>query len=519
MACPPEVVAFCGDHDSCVDTNHDLAAVLLPERVDFHRTGNFDAVPLEPFRTSDDHVSARLAGYGCANLNPLLCGDASDFERYRNVRLGDFDFSDSPRDGPLWVRPGDSGAPVITGDPDDPDPHAPWRIIGTLSGTAITESDGANFNDPQRGPHIDPVTNWEWLQRITNGFWEVISTLAPGNHYWVWGGGWGAPPRGDPARERIDGIDDLDPDGDGLFGQALGPDGTMHDKDNCPLIANADQRDDEMGKGDGIGDAVVTCTPTAAGALPIQVGCEAKDTNGDGTIDVVAATDTDHDGVFDACDNCIGGLITTSELGSTLTAHLRTGFRFCPCGVAVPGERLVDSRCGTSTEAGGGGCVVDEGQYAPSPGDPSTNWRPMHLQFFESHGLDRRRRSTCPTGRRTRTVARVRRPTRRPGTSRPTPPTRSHATPPATCSCRARSGTRRGNTWTAAPPARVLRPRTPIIGTWAATTSSISSHRSAPLSWPPRRPRTAWRRPCRPSSAPSRLAPRAPTRSRCRSSR
>jgi hypothetical protein len=79
-------------------------------------------------------------------------------------------------------------------------------------------------------------------------------------------------------------------------------DGVADSSDNCPKIANADQRDSDH---DGVGNACDNCPRTAN---PNQ-----KDTDGDGVGDVCdncPATpnadqkDSDRDGVGDVCDNC-----------------------------------------------------------------------------------------------------------------------------------------------------------------------------------------------------------------------
>jgi hypothetical protein len=65
------------------------------------------------------------------------------------------------------------------------------------------------------------------------------------------------------------------------------------------------------------------------------------------------------------------GLITTGEPGSTLSAAITTGFRFCPCPFTDPARR---ANCERDF-----GCVVRRAEYRAAPG--ATVWRPMTLTF------------------------------------------------------------------------------------------------------------------------------------------
>lgn len=69
-------------------------------------------------------------------------------------------------------------------------------------------------------------------------------------------------------------------------------DGLEDDFDNCPWVANSDQKDSD---GDGIGDACDNC--------PFVANADQKDTDGDGIGDV-CDPDLDGDGVLNADDNC-----------------------------------------------------------------------------------------------------------------------------------------------------------------------------------------------------------------------
>jgi hypothetical protein len=123
--------------------------------------------------------------------------------------------------------------------------------------------------------------------------------------------------------------DDCDIDGDGVsvdFPYACETGKTVDCKDNCPLVANPDQKDfdkdgigdacDDDDDNDGVKDINDKCPETLAGTAVDASGCSAeqntKDGDGDGIVDgqdncpLVANPDQkdfDKDGIGDACDD------------------------------------------------------------------------------------------------------------------------------------------------------------------------------------------------------------------------
>ena len=118
---------------------------------------------------------------------------------------------------------------------------------------------------------------------------------------------------------------DIDNDGEGdlcdtdFVGDDSDGDGIPDNKDNCPDTKNPEQRDSD---GDGIGDECDNCPDKynpnqldsdgdGEGDVCDPTPC-GEDLNGDGTgdacdiiIDTCGSIDTDKDGIFDDCDNCI----------------------------------------------------------------------------------------------------------------------------------------------------------------------------------------------------------------------
>ena len=289
----------CGDisriPDGCaivsVAARHDLALLVLPERVDFGQTSNYPAAPMAPdFTRIAEDASARLAGYG---------GIATGYEElpvFRRFRADTFDFDETEWTGPFVVRGGDSGGPLYAGDPDDPE--ASLRLLGILSGSAFDPFDArlGDFGLVSTGASLEDGSNQSWLEPRLAQMETILSPAAPGGSYEVWTGGLDVPPAGDPDRSGADWL--LDPDGDGLGLVDTDGDGVGDEEhDNCPLIYNPEQRDNEMGMGDGVGDA------TAFRRLADGTRCDYDCT----------AVDLDRDGVVEPCDNCPGLLNADQE--------------------------------------------------------------------------------------------------------------------------------------------------------------------------------------------------------------
>jgi hypothetical protein len=93
-----------------------------------------------------------------------------------------------------------------------------------------------------------------------------------------------------------------------IFQRDADSDGVDDRDDNCPLVANRDQVDDDA---DDAGDACDNCPP---GSVPVEINPDQADADADGVGDVCdncsaqanpTQSDLDGDGVGDPCDGCI----------------------------------------------------------------------------------------------------------------------------------------------------------------------------------------------------------------------
>lgn len=271
--------AACGSHVvSAVENTpaEDLMLIALPERLEYGRAGDIGVIPARPdFSHVASSSPVRLAGWGGveggvlpstrrtltesvdgygdavypadswpACLDPAVAAVASGFNTYSmNAMILK----------PYVVRGGDSGGPVMIGDPDT----GTLRTVGVISG-------GENFNAPVHCLGI-PIGE----QNIVNATFVAPLSLA-GNAAWVNGfmdgpvlsppdnwqapqylGDWDLPLRGEAGRN--------DPEWASLRERDLDGDGLVDEHDNCPLVYNPSQRDRDGGNGvdiafDGIAD-------------------------------------------------------------------------------------------------------------------------------------------------------------------------------------------------------------------------------------------------------------------------
>jgi len=348
----------CGDisriPDGCaivsVAARHDLAVLVLARRVERNRTDNYPALPMAPdFSSIAEDARARLAGYG---------GTATGEEvlpTFRRFRTATFDFDEAEWSGPFVVRAGDSGGPLYAGDPDDPSDSL--RLLGILSGSAFDPDDArpGDLGLISTGASLEHPLNRDWLEPQLAHMQTIQSTSAPGGSYEVWTGPVDAPPRGEPGRFLVSDVRSRDPDGDGLFAE----------HDNCPLLANPDQADDDGGQGDGVGDATLTVFRTDG--LECNIDCE-------------NATDEDDDRVFDACDNCPG--VSNFGLDGPGATYAQ---RDCDAdgvgdactpdrdgdGIPDPCDACPDFAVSSSVDCNVDGEIADDATQLPDPCDPN----------------------------------------------------------------------------------------------------------------------------------------------------
>ncbi len=189
-------------------------------------------------------------------------------------------------------------------------------------------------------------------------------------------------------------------------------DGIPDQCDNCPAIQNFGQADCD---GDGIGDE---CVCDVVGGTP-GVDCEAnsdRDPTPDDCDNCPAVDNDQHncnldaelvthvEPAGDACDPhpCADGYIQNIPTGASRIADVvvpvdgvaltssmfPTGFRFCPCGVAQPGDLASRAACESFLgEELAGGCVrAAPDLYVPRTGREPRDWRFVTLDRLDRDG-------------------------------------------------------------------------------------------------------------------------------------
>lgn len=221
---------------------HDMAVLVLAQRIEQGRAGNIDAIPARVnFTAIATGSNLRWAGFGGpgprTSLSAALEGYFDALSPIHEGALysgGDFSFG------------GDSGGTVAIGNPDSAD----LRLIGVISGSPQDEAQELFVDRSYSAPLSNPG-NRTWLEQFLDA---PVDQLVPASGLLpvpIYAGDWDLPLRGEPARddEAFAGLLPLDRDGDGLI--------DAHD--NCPRIRNPEQRDSAGANGvdvalDGVAD-------------------------------------------------------------------------------------------------------------------------------------------------------------------------------------------------------------------------------------------------------------------------
>lgn len=256
FSCPsfPANTTLTPTHERCylesqaalVRVRHDMAILILAERVELNRAGSIPVVPARPdYSRRSDGTPINFAGYGGGN--PRTRAQLLTIEGYH-------DASNVWLDGALfvggdWLENGDSGGSATIGRVDA-NPFLRHSFVGVLSGSTQDSPGDCPFDlfcdfFWYNRAHVAPLSeagNADLLRDVL----ETDAIDLPGViDTPIYAGDWDLPLRGEPDRGDAvyAALRQLDRDGDGL----------INEHDNCPQIRNTRQRD---GAGYAVDDAL-----------------------------------------------------------------------------------------------------------------------------------------------------------------------------------------------------------------------------------------------------------------------
>lgn len=430
----PDSRATCFDTGTpeSVNTDRDLAVLILEERVDHGLTGGrtqgYHAIPahvrerdpvdvgeVEDPNAWDGHIIAHV-GYGPIAESPLTVFGPVRMVVLQAVLVGDdrtHEWSSSITLGDRHGTHGDSGGPWFSARPT----HGPAEVLAINTGTTGVE--------PGYDHGVRLTSQWiqSFLARFLgdhNAHYPGATVLIAGTE--VWTGDVDVPPREEGFPRAVFGIEEadrIDPDGDGL----------VAGHDNCWGIHNPDQNVADPGGIGAPGAELRTCT-TALGApvtyscLPTGLGLEAdidpdhdsipspcdncpgawnpwqEDCNGDGDGNA-CGIDRDFDGTTDDCDNCRSS--NPDQANCNLDSELDRIARGVEAPSVVRGDICDPTPCGESrigTRDDGATLFMDRLEVRPRTtrelGEIATGYRDCPCSVSSTNRLSTRRACSVP---------------------------------------------------------------------------------------------------------------------------